>query len=191
MNRVVVITGVPGSGKTTVMKEALRRLESTGVTYRVVNYGDVMFEIMSERLGVKHRDEMRKIEMSVYREIQREAGKRIAKMTEESNVIVDTHCLVKKPEGYYPGLPVWVLEELKPDVLILVEADPAEISERRRKDADRIRDQDKPEEIDEHQQMNRAIAVAYATLTGAAVKIIQNRDGKLNEAAENMVEVLK
>lgn len=187
----MIITGVPGSGKTTVMREALRRLEEIGVKYRVVNYGDVMFEIMSERLGVKHRDEMRKIETSVYREIQREAGKRIAKMAEKSNVIVDTHCLIRKPEGYYPGLPIWVLEELKPDVLILVEADPVEISGRRRKDADRIRDQDRPEEIDEHQQMNRAIAMAYAALTGAAVKIVQNREGKLNEAVESIVEVLK
>jgi len=191
VNRVVVITGVPGSGKTTVMREALRRLETMGVKYKVVNYGDVMFEIMSEKLGVKHRDEMRKIGTLVYREIQREAGKKIAKMAEESNVIVDTHCLIKKPEGYYPGLPVWVLEELRPDVLILVEAEPAEIFGRRQKDVDRMRDQDRLEEIDEHQQMNRAIAMAYAAFTGAAIKIVQNREGRLNEAVENIVEVLK
>ncbi len=191
MGKVAVITGVPGSGKTTVLREVVKVLESIGVRYQVVNYGDVMFRIMSERLGVKHRDEMRKIETGVYREIQREAGREIASMARTSNVIVDTHCLVKKPEGYYPGLPVWVLEELKPDVLIIVEADPSEIAGRRQRDADRARDMDLIEEIAEHQQMNRSVATAYAALTGAAVKIVQNREGRLNEAVEKIVEVLR
>jgi adenylate kinase len=31
------------------------------------------------------------------------------------NVIVDTHCTVKTPKGYMPGLPAWVLKEIKPD----------------------------------------------------------------------------
>lgn len=186
-----MVTGVPGSGKTTVLSEAVKALEKIGVRYQVVNYGDVMLRIMSERLGVKHRDEMRKIETGVYREIQREAGREIASMARNSNVIVDTHCLIKKPEGYYPGLPVWVLEELKPDILVIVEADPEEIAGRRQRDAGRVRDMDLIEEIAEHQQMNRAVAMAYAALTGAAVKIVQNREGRLNEVVEKIVEVLK
>ncbi|MEM3401911.1 MAG: AAA family ATPase, partial [Candidatus Hadarchaeales archaeon] len=107
------------------------------------------------------------------------------------NVLVDTHCLVKKPEGYYPGLPIWVLEELKPDLLLIVEAAPEEITRRRVKDADRKRDAEVQLEIEEHQLLNRATAMAYAALTGAAVKIIKNRDGKLNEAVEEMVSVLR
>lgn len=188
---MAVITGVPGSGKSTVVGRALEELRKEGIEYTVVNYGDVMLELMREKEGITHRDDMRKVPTQRYREIQREAGRRIAQVAKEKNVLVDTHCLVKKPEGYYPGLPIWVLEELKPDLLLIVEAAPEEITRRRVKDADRKRDVEVQLEIEEHQLLNRATAMAYAALTGAAVKIIQNRDGKLNEAVEEMVSVLR
>ncbi|MFN4133871.1 MAG: adenylate kinase [Candidatus Hadarchaeales archaeon] len=191
MSRVVVITGVPGSGKSTVVGRALEELRKESIEYAVMNYGDVMLELMKEKEGITHRDDMRKVPTQRYREIQREAGRRIASVAKEKNVLVDTHCLVKKPEGYYPGLPIWVLEELKPDLLIIVEAKPEEITRRRAKDVDRKRDAEVLLEIEEHQLLNRATAMAYATLTGAAVKIIENRDERLNEAVEEMISVLR
>jgi adenylate kinase len=184
----VVVTGVPGSGKSTVVNEALERLRRGGVDYRVVNYGDVMLELM--RGEVIDRDEMRKVPTDRYREIQRKAGKQIAELAKEKPVLVDTHCLIRKPEGYYPGLPLWVLEELKPGTIIIVEAGEEEIARRRLKDVDRKRDRELLEEIKEHQQLNRAIAMAYAAFSGAAVRLIQNRDGRLNEAVDEMVSAM-
>ena len=78
------------------------------------------------------------------------------------NVIVDTHCTIKTPQGYMPGLPEWVLRELKPTSIVLVEADPGEIYGRRARDTTRNRDPDSKEQIAEHQFMNRAAAMAYA-----------------------------
>jgi adenylate kinase len=191
VSKVVVVTGVPGSGKSTVIDGALKELRERGVDYEVVNYGDVMMELMREREGVTDRDEMRMIPMNRYREIQREAGKRIAEKAKEKPVLVDTHCLVKKPEGYYPGLPIWVLEELGPELIVIVEAGEGEIARRRVKDINRRRDQELLDEISEHQQLNRAAAMAYAAITGAAVRLIQNRDQKLNEAVNEMVSALR
>jgi len=191
VNKVVVITGVPGSGKTTVVNGALDELKKSNIEYQVINYGDIMLELMRERVGVTHRDDMRKIPTEVYRGIQRDAGKRIAEAAKEKSVIVDTHCLVKKPEGYYPGLPIWVLQELSPDVIIIVEASPEEISKRRTKDEDRKRDQEMLDEINEHQQLNRATAMAYSAISGAAVKIVENHDERLNEAVADMISVLR
>jgi adenylate kinase len=188
--RVVVVTGVPGSGKSTVIDGALRRLRELGVDYRVLNYGDVMLELMREE-GIRDRDDMRKVSTDRYREIQREAGRRIAKEAEQRPVIVDTHCLIKKPEGYYPGLPRWVLEELRPESIIIVEATPGEIAGRRTRDTTRRRDRELMEEIEEHQLMNRATAVAYAAISGATVRIIQNRDKGLKRAVDEMVEALR
>jgi adenylate kinase len=184
----VVITGVPGSGKSTVVKKALERV---GIRYEIVNYGDVMLELMRERLGVTHRDDMRKIGTEEYRRIQREAGRRIAEIAKQKPVIVDTHCLIKKPEGYYPGLPLWVLQELNPDVLVLVEARPDEIVRRRTLDADRKRDQEREGDIAEHQEFNRVVALAYSAISGAAVRTIKNHDGELDKAVEEMVSVLR
>jgi len=191
VNRVVVVTGVPGAGKTTVVEGALKQLKAQGVEYGFMNYGDIMLELMREREGVTDRDEMRKVPTGPYREIQREAGRRIASAAQRKPILVDTHCLIKKPEGYYPGLPRWVLEELKPESIVIIEATPEEIVGRRTKDAARRRGKELLDEVVEHQQLNRASAMAYAALTGATVRIINNRDGKLNEAVKEMVEALR
>ena len=191
MSRVVVVTGVPGAGKSTVVQEALKQLKAQGVEYEFINYGDVMLELMREREGVTSRDDMRKVSTGPYREIQREAGRRIARAAKRKPVLVDTHCLVKKPEGYYPGLPRWVLEELNPESIVIIEAIPEEVARRRIKDVARKRDKELLEEVVEHQLLNRATATAYAALTGATVRIIRNRDGKLSEAVKEMVEVLR
>ncbi|WP_456455532.1 adenylate kinase [Methanopyrus sp.] len=189
MGYVIVATGVPGVGATTVTTEAVKELEG----YEHVNYGDVMLEIAKEEGLVEHRDEIRKLPAEKQREIQRLAARRIAKMAEgREGIIVDTHCTIKTPAGYLPGLPIWVLEELQPAVIVLIEADPDEIMMRRMKDSEeRQRDYDRAHEIKEHQEMNRMAAMAYATLTGATVKIIENHDDRLEEAVREFVETVR
>jgi len=191
VGRLVVVTGIPGVGKSTVIAGALEKLKVEGLVYELVNYGDVMLEMMKERMGITDRDEMRRIPFEPYREIQRAAAERIAEMAELKPVLLDTHCSVKKPEGYLPGLPRWVLESLKPESIVLIEAEPEEVVARRTKDVSRRRDEELLAEVAEHQQLNRAIAMAYATLVGATVKIVKNRNGKLSEAIKDMVDALR
>lgn len=191
MSKVVVVTGVPGVGKSTVIEGALKQLKARGIGCDLINYGDVMLELMREREGVTDRDEMRKVPTGPYREVQREAAKRIARAAKQKSVLLDTHCLVKKPEGYYPGLPRWVLEELNPESIILIEAAPKEVAARRSKDTARRRDKEVLNEVVEHQQLNRAAAAAYAALTGATIRIINNRDGGLSKAVKELVEALR
>lgn len=177
-----IISGIPGAGKTTVLNEMLKTLN-----FEVVNYGDVMFELAKE-YGVKNRDEMRKLPYLKQREIQRRAAEKIS---EKKNVIVDTHCTIKTPYGYMPGLPYHILKILEPERIILIEANPDEIEKRREKDRDiRNRDAESIEEIKLHQLMNRISAMSYAVLTGATVKIIENRQGKLSEAVNELIKAL-
>lgn len=89
-----------------------------------------------------------------------------------------------------PGLPERVIKKLNPIAIVVVEADPEEIYNRRSKDATRNRDSDSKEEIAEHQQINRAIAMAYAALTGATVKIVFNHDNAIDEAVKQTAPVL-
>ena len=191
MNKIVVVTGTPGVGKSTVIARAIEKLRSAGIVYEFVNYGDFMLKIAKDKANVSDRDEMRKLPHGLYQEIQNKAADDIARVAERRPVLLDTHCTVKKPEGYYPGLPRWVLERLQPEVIVVIEAPPTEVLGRRTKDARRRRDKELLAEIEEHQQLNRAIAMAYAAFTGAAVRIIVNRDGKLNDAVEEMVEALR
>ena len=180
---IIVVTGIPGVGKTTVMKKA-----AEGMDINFVTFGTVMIEIAQEMKLVKDRDEMRKLTLEQQKKLQIKTAERIAKM---KNVILDTHCTIKTPKGYMPGLPEWVVKKINPTAIILVEADPEEIYNRRASDKTRNRDPDTKEQINEHQMMNRAAAMAYAALTGSTVKIVFNHDNAINEAVKQAAPVLK
>ena len=180
---VIVVTGIPGVGKTTVMKKAAK-----GIDINFVTFGTVMIEIAKEMKLVKDRDEMRKLTLEQQKKLQIKTAEKIAKM---KNVILDTHCTIKTPKGYMPGLPEWVVKKINPTTIVLVEATPEEIYNRRARDKTRNRDPDTKEQINEHQMMNRSAAIAYAALTGATVKIVFNHDNKINEAVKQAEPVLK
>jgi len=180
---VIVVTGIPGVGKTTVMQKA-----AEGMDIQFVTFGTIMIDIATDLGLVKDRDEMRKLTLDQQKQLQIKTAEKIGKM---KNVILDTHCTIQTPKGYMPGLPEWVLRKLNPTAIIIVEADPQEIFNRRAKDATRNRDPDSIEKIAEHQMMNRAAAMAYATLTGATVKIVFNHDNALEAAVKEAEPVLQ
>jgi len=180
---VIVVTGIPGVGKTTVMKKA-----AEGMDIQFVTFGTVMVEIAQELGLVKDRDDMRKLTLKQQKDLQIKSAEKVASM---GNVILDTHCTVKTPKGYMPGLPEWVIKKINPTAIVLVEADPEEIYNRRASDKTRNRDPDTKEQINEHQMMNRAAAMAYAALTGSTVKIVFNHDNALEDAVKQAKPVLK
>jgi adenylate kinase len=180
---VIVVTGIPGVGKTTVMQQA-----AEGMDLKFVTFGSLMIEIAKEKGLVKDRDEMRKLSLKQQKELQILTAEKIAKM---KNVIVDTHCTVKTPKGYMPGMPEWVVKKLNPTAIVVVEADPKEIYNRRANDETRNRDPDSIEKITEHQQINRAAAMTYATLSGATVKIVFNHDNAIDNAVKEAAPVLE
>jgi adenylate kinase len=180
---VIVVTGIPGVGKTTVMQKA-----AEGMDIQFVTFGTVMIDIAKELGLVKDRDEMRKLTLDKQKQLQIKTAEKVGKM---KNVILDTHCTVKTPKGYMPGLPEWVLRKLNPTAIVIVEADPQEIFNRRAKDTTRNRDPDSVEKIAEHQMINRAAAMAYATLTGATVKIVFNHDNALDTAVKEAEPVIR
>lgn len=189
MGKRVVITGVPGVGKTTVIDGAKEKLKEENIDYTSINFGTCMFEVACEQGRIENRDEMRKLEQSEQRDLQKTAARLIAKI--EDNVIVDTHCTVSTPGGYLPGLPSWVLEELKPDIVILVETNEDQILMRRMSDSSRERDMEGYMSIKEHQDYNRYMAAAYSMFTGCTVKIVKNQDYLLDRAIDEMMLILR
>ena len=183
--KLVVLTGIPGSGSTTLLGKALEEVD-----YVHLNYGDIMTEIAIQEKLVDDRDALRKLPAETQKDIQAKAAREIKQRSENDNVIVDTHCTINTPAGFLPGLPIWVLEELQPDLFILIEANPDEIIYRRLNDDSRQRDLQKAKEIKLHQEMNRATSMAYATLTGATVKVLENHDGHLDASVKKLIDVL-
>ncbi|RXE55772.1 adenylate kinase [Methanoculleus taiwanensis] len=191
MGKKVVVTGVPGVGKTTVITGAMEILASEGITYESINFGTFMFELAEKEKLVSNRDEMRKLDRDVQKRLQSGAASGIAARSGNANVIIDTHSSVKTPKGYLAGLPEWVLRELMPDVIVLVETDEDQILLRRLGDESRVRDLEGSRSITEHQQFNRSVSAAYAMYTGCTIKIIRNENYLLDKAVAEMVEVLR
>jgi len=185
----IIITGVPGVGKTTVITQTLETLKAEGIEYRSINFGSFMFEVAQAEGLVEDRDQMRRLDRREQKRLQKLAAEKMAAI--EGNIIIDTHASVKTPAGYLAGLPEWVLTALMPDTIVLVETDDDQILLRRLSDATRVRDMEGAGSIREHQQMNRAFAASYAMLTGCTVSLVVNADHLLEEGVKALAEVLR
>jgi adenylate kinase len=183
-NRRAVIVGIPGVGKTTVITRAAELLSKA----TVVTYGTLMFE-EAQKLGVKDRDEMRRLPVEKQRQLQELAARRIAGM-ESDVVIVDTHLFISTDEGYYPGLPERLLTIMNPTNLIMVAADPAQIAQRRLDDPTRRRDEASAEAIKNDLDISKMMLASCSVITGVPFTIVLNDDGKVDEAAERIARIL-
>ena len=192
MGRIVIVTGIPGTGKSTVCNELLKLAEQVGRKVVVINYGTVMVEL-SPKLGKSfHRDDLRKTSPSFQLDLQKKAAEAISQraVNAEETVIVDTHMSIKTVNGYLAGLPFPVLQLLKPTAFVLVEAEPQEILSRRFRDATRKRDKALESEIMEEFLFSRFMAAACSVLTGASVKIVKNPSGKQIKVAKEILKLL-
>lgn len=176
---MIIVMGLPGAGKTSVLK-------GLKTDYKILNYGDLMFEIEKEKFGVKDRDNMRKLSIEKQKQAQKMVYERLAK--EHGNVILDTHCSINTPNGFFPGLPFDYLKMLKVDAIVLVTADPKDVAARRASDQTRKRDAD---DILLHDSLNRSYLAAYSAFTGAPAVVILNNQGKLEDAVAKLQSLLK
>jgi adenylate kinase len=176
---MIIALGVPGAGKTTVLK-ALKG------EYKVVNYGDLMLEIERKEFGVKDRDEMRRLPIEKQKKAQKLVAEALARMP--GKVILDTHCSVATPSGYYPGLPFEFLKLWKVEALVYVTADVEELRSRRENDQTRKRDVD---DISLHDSLNRSYLAAYSAFSGAPAVVIYNHNDRLGEAVSAFQALLK
>jgi adenylate kinase len=179
----VIVVGIPGVGKTTVVEHLVTKVKGA----RLVNFGSVMLEEGKRRKWVKARDKLRKLRVEKQRELQRVSAEKISRMKDRV-VLVDTHLFVRTPEGFWPGLPFEVVRGLKPTHLVLIEAEPAEIASRRATDKERYRDHADLHELEEELSIARSLLSVSSTLTGAPMLMVDNDEGKADEAA-NVIAV--
>lgn len=185
----VVVVGIPGVGKTTIVNLAIDMMRKQGVEAEQVVFGTVMLKEAKERYGVKDRDEIRRLPVNIQKELQQSAATKISQMKKQV-LIVDTHLFIRTYEGFYPGLPFEVVRRILPTNLILVEAPVEAIIERRKNDPTRKRDELPNEEIRLELNLGRTFLATCAVVTGAPITIIVNEQGKAEEAARKLVKAL-
>ncbi|NYZ79560.1 adenylate kinase [Candidatus Micrarchaeota archaeon] len=182
---MIIVMGLPGAGKTTVLNGAV----SGFADWKVLNYGDIMFEIAKKDKLVNDRDEMRKLPLKKQKWIQDEAAERLSKM--QGKIILDTHCSIHTATGYMPGLPFEQLRKLKVEYLVFISAPARDILGRRQRDTTRKRDVVGIGDVERDLAVNISYLCAYSALSGAAASIIMNSDGKLEDAIGRLKEIIK
>ena len=187
-NKKVIVVGIPGVGKTTLINKIVELIEDHHKTVKVTNFGTAMFDVAKEN-GLHDRDELRKLPISQQKKLQNNAAEKLSKI-EADVVIIDTHAFISTPEGYNPGLPNHVLQIIEPTHLILVTAKTEEIYNRRMKDETRNRDKVSITTIKKELDIQSAMMSACSILSGAPLKSILNNEGKLEEAASKIIKAI-
>lgn len=186
---VIIVGGVPGAGKSTVLSGFKRIVENEKrIRVDVINYGSIMFE-EARRRGVSNRDYMRRMPIQTQREIQRVAAERIA-TTRSSVKLIDTHFSIRTSYGYLPGIPSYVADKISPTHLVVVTAPPREIKSRRELDQGRERDLVSINKIAEELNIELMYAVSVSNYTGAPLILVENKQGRAEEASREMVRRL-
>lgn len=175
-------------GKTTLLNKVLDKMSLNGRDITVCSFGTVMLE-EARKNGVTNRDDIRRLTTDEQKHLQNTAAERIRSM-ESDILIVDTHAFIKTASGYYPGLPERVLHILNPTNYISVSAKPEEIYNRRMNDPTRKRDNVMLSVIKQELDLQAAMVSTYAIVSGAPVKPVVNRQGKLSDAANDVIGAL-
>ena len=187
--KTVIIVGVPGVGKSTIVSNATITLQKKGTTLNTVVFGSVMFE-EAKKLGINDRDQIRKQTIAVQQRLQNMTADHISSLN-DSIVVVDTHLFIKTQSGYYPGLPMNLILKLNPERLILITANSEEILNRRKNDSTRTRDLISEDEIKRDIEVSLSMISSLSILTGAPFEIIYNHDNMIDSATSLLVELLK
>ena len=187
--KTVIIVGVPGVGKSTIVSNATITLQKKGTTLNTVVFGSVMFK-EAKKLGINDRDQIRKQTIDVQQRLQNMTADHISSLN-DSIVVVDTHLFIKTQSGYYPGLPMNLILKLNPERLILITANSEEILNRRKNDSTRTRDLISEDEIKRDIEVSLSMISSLSILTGAPFEIIYNHDNMIDSATSLLVELLK
>ncbi len=194
--RVVVVTGVPGVGKTTVIRHLQELAREKGIRVEVVNFGSFMLDYAIKNGLVDDRDKLRRLPLRKQLELQAKAARAIIeyareRLGDDGFLVIDTHALVRTVAGYWPGLPKHVIDELKPDMIAVIEADPEVVAARQARDKTRYRaDFGGARGVARLMEYARAASFASAVLYASTVAIIENREGEAEEAAKNLLDYM-
>jgi adenylate kinase len=184
----IIVVGIPGVGKTTVVSNVKNTLEQTGIKTILAEFGKIMLE-EAKKLNIQNRDEIRRLSIEDQKKLQNLAATKISQIYSDV-VIIDTHLFINTKEGYYPGLPAYLLNNIKPTHLILIIANPEEIYHRRQNDSTRVRDIISMDSIKNEIDVSKMLISCCSIISGAPFKILANHEGSLTDCTRKMVSLI-
>nr|AIF07677.1 adenylate kinase (adk) [uncultured marine thaumarchaeote KM3_23_E01] len=187
-SKKVVIVGIPGVGKTSLVTKIAELIKQKNKTVSVHSYGTIMFE-EAKKMGIKNRDELRTLPIEKQKELQKIAAETISNLLDDV-IFIDTHAFISTKAGFYPGLPNYVIQIIQPTNFIAISASPDEIHNRRMKDGTRERDPISIEDIKKELAVQDAMLSSCSVFSGSPMKVIFNHEGKIEEAAVNVIDAI-
>lgn len=181
-----VVSGVPGVGASEVCRRAKQQV---GDRYTLLNFGDIMLEEAISRGIVSDRADLGTLSRREIHRLQRRAGEFIESTARANAVMVNTHFAVATAHGFLPGLRPEVADDINPTRLVLVEAEPGTIADRRKAVDYREYREQGVRAIDLHQDLNRAAAMNHALATGCPVRLVEN-EAAPEAAAETLARIV-
>jgi adenylate kinase len=88
----IIVVGIPGVGKTTVVSNVKNTLEQTGIKTNLAEFGKIMLE-EAKKLNIKNRDEIRRLSIDDQKKLQNLAATKISQIYSDV-VIIDTHLFI-------------------------------------------------------------------------------------------------
>ncbi len=190
----LIVVGLKGSGKTTTLSFVTKKRPDI----KILNAGNYFLKVFEKR-GLKRDEFDLRVKAEDYISIHEKVFTELAKDLEKhKNVIIDTHSFLTKKEGYYPGLPLFALEKIKPNTIVVLDYDPKIILERRLKDLKEMGRKRSAELTLEGVMKEQYIQLRYSFIasgiSGATLKILKisgKENYPLEHAEKGAEEILK
>lgn len=182
LNRIVLVTGVPGCGKDFLLTKAGLEL-SKCTPPRVTSFGERLYSALHQGTAdVRDRDDIRdKLTTSDIRTVAIEIA---ANITSSQPLLVNSHVLFRQLGDLVIQPDVHLI--LRPAVYIYVWAAPSQIVSWRSTDSSRVRPNQNASEIALHQQLNEAVVRSLALQFGSRFVRLVNNPSNLSENVETI-----
>ncbi len=182
MADVILVLGISGVGKSTVIRKTLERVpEEKRPTW--LNFGDIMLDILKSEGKSTDRDSMKFFDVNETSKLQSMVADRLASIP--GTVIVDTHMALESPYGFIPGITNAFLDKVNVKQIVIIEAPARDIVARRNKDkGKRHRFPQTERDIEVQLDLDKAMASAISVKLGVPLKVVQNID--LEKAVESL-----
>ena len=97
-SKKVVMVGIPGVGKSTLVSTVVEKLKNKNHSVSVHSFGTIMLD-EAKKNGILDRDQLRKQPIKNQQEYQKFAAEKLAQITNEV-VLIDTHAFISTPPDF-------------------------------------------------------------------------------------------
>ena len=159
-----------------------------GVDTKIAEFGKIMFD-QARLMSVHNTDQLRRLSIEQQKTLQEMAANSVNSLGNDV-VLVDTHLFISTDNGFYPGMPIKLLNIINPTHLILITATAKEIQSRRERDNSRERDLISIDRIESDLRLSESMISTSSIITGCPFYIIQNNTDQVERATDAIFKII-